>query len=259
MKKKKKLKKKNRAKRSHHLNKILRMFFISYKNFKNKWSKKKKFLKNFALLNKQLLSKFFFLLNTKKTPFNAISHKNLLSNGYHLLIKKKKIENFLKYFIKKNVELKFRNFIKSSKTSYKFKQIYLNFYNDLRQNKINFFNRQFKEIYSTTSLALYLSKSKILVYLFSLVIGYGRYRLLKKNLYYLFNLVEALQSVYCTHNSVRINISGKFKGKAKRTQLKYFKTNGMWNVRTVDNGLLDYHVGFVGTRTGIFGIKIWIN
>jgi hypothetical protein len=203
-----------------------------------------------------LLRKFFFLLNVKKTPFDTKGHKALVESHYRLLIKKKKIENFLKYFTNKNVELKLRNFIKSSKTSYKFKQIYINFYNDLRQNKINFFNRQFKEIYSTTSLALYLSKSKILVYLFSLVIGYGRYRLLKKNLYYLFNLVEALQNVYCTHNSIRVNISGKFKGKAKRTQLKYFKTTGDWDVRTIDGGLLDYHVGFVGTRTGIFGIKI---
>jgi len=78
-------------------------------------------------------------------------------------------------------------------------------------------------------------------------------------MYYLFNLVECLQKVYSFKNSIRINISGKFKGKANRTQLKYLKTFGQWGVRSMNDNIIDYHVGFVATRTGIFGIKLWLN
>jgi hypothetical protein len=182
--------------------------------------------------------------------------KKLFGKKFYYLLKKRIIiERNLSILLKKKVEVKLKNFLKSS-VSEKFKLVYKSFYNHLLLNRVNFFNKQFKEVYSMLSLGIFLVKAKLVVSLLATVLGYGRYRYFKKNMYYLFNLIECLQNIYSYKGSIRINISGKFKGKAKRTQLKYLKTPGRWNVRTVDSSIIDYYVGFVGTKTGIFGIKV---
>lgn len=177
--------------------------------------------------NRRRRSLSLYKLKIKPNMIPITTKKVRLKNLLYIIRKRHKIENYIKFLTKMNVEIKLKNFIKSSRSSKKFKIVYKNFYDTLRLNKINLFNRQFKEIYASLSLGMYLSKAQFLVNLFAIVIGYGRYRLLKKNLYYLFSLVECLQSIYCRYNSIRINISGKFKGKAKRTQLKYLKTSGL--------------------------------
>jgi hypothetical protein len=221
----KSLKKKNRMHKKFFFIKVFRLFF-SRKRFYKNYIKKKLFIIKFNILTLNLKSKFFNLLSKEKTEYSVPKKKFPLKQTYYLLKKKKKIEDYLSVFLSRCVELKLINFLRSSKSSMKFKNVYKGFYKDLMRNKINFFNRQFKEIYSSISLGMYLSMSKMICNLFALVIGYGRYRLLKKNLFYLFNLVECMQKTYSYSYSIRINISGKFKGKAKRTQLKYLKTLG---------------------------------
>jgi len=120
------------------------------------------------------------LISRDKLEYGCNTKTLGVKDKYYLLIKKKKIERYLSIFLNKPVEIKLKNFIKSLGGSRKFRLIYKKFYRALRMDKINFFNKQFKEIYSSISIGIYLSSSKLIVYLFSLVIGYGRYRSLKK-------------------------------------------------------------------------------
>jgi len=197
---------------------------------------------------------------TKKDITIQKKRKYFLKNYFSILKKRINIENYLTVTTKKHCEVKLRDFFKTPVISQSFKRFYTNFYTHLLTDRINFFNIQFKEIYTSLSLGLYLVRSKFIIQIFSILIGHGRYRFFKKNLYYLFGLVEHFQRYYyASKGCVRINISGKFKGKANRTQLRYLRTVGVWNIRTLDSSIIDYAVGFVATRTGIFGIKVWLN
>jgi hypothetical protein len=191
-----------------------------------------------------------------KRTINKKIKKRFSINKLFLLKRQLKIKNQLSLFLKKDVNLKMKNFLKSKKTSRKFKLVYVRGKKKLLKYKHNFFNKQFKEVYAVLSFGVFFFKAKPIVYLFSQIIGHIRFRNMKKTMFYIFNLIATIQKMYSLHRRIRLNISGKFKGKAKRTQLKYIKTRGAWGVRTVDSNLIDFHVGYVATSTGIFGIKL---
>lgn len=233
-------------KREVFLSKLIALRAISSKFYSKRTHKKRKLL----WLHKK---------THLKRVLNKKVKKRFSKNRFFLLKRQLKIKNQLSLFLKKDVNLKMKNFLKSKKTSRKFKLVYIKARKKLLRYKHNFFNKQFKEVYAVLSFGVFFFKAKSIVYLFSQIIGYVRFRYMKKTIFYIFNLLSTIQKLYSLHRRVRLNISGKFKGKAKRTQLKYLKTKGIWGVRTVDANLIDFHVGYVATKTGTFGIKLWLN
>lgn len=231
------------------------MFLLRLVEFKKKF-----FVTKVGLDSKRLLT---FRLKTKnkrrKWSINKETKKRICLEKKYLLLKKKiKIKNQLSLFLKENVvNLKMNEFLKSNRRlSRSFRVIYKKVKKKLLEYKLNFFNKQFNEIYAVLSFGVFFLKAKSIVQLFSKIIGYTRFRYIKKTVHYIFNLISTIQKFYSTNRRIRLNISGKFKGKAKRTQLKYIKTQGILGWKTFDQNLIDFHVGYVATSTGIFGIKL---
>lgn len=201
-------------------------------------------------------------LKKTKILFNFIKKKSIkqLNNNLNAAIslkkKKLKLEYILNTMLPYKVELKLNNFLSSKGTPMLFKAKYRKLYINYKQKKLNFYNKQFKEIFSSLAIALLLCKSSMLTLIISRVLGSGRFRFFKRNLYYIFNNLFLLQRKLCPFNAVRVNISGKFKGKAKRTNLRYKLSPGVFKIRSFIPSKINFYVGFVMTQTGIFGIKV---
>jgi hypothetical protein len=242
-----------------HLNLIIKDKLLSYKlkRFSKMFNRRKCIRKAFSktIFMEKVIERARELNMTYVFKIKKKSNKQII----YLKKKKLKLVKQLTTVLSKKVEVKLNNFLRSSKTPRKFKIAYALIKKNLYRHKFNFFNKQFKEIYAALSISFFLTKAKPIVQLFSVVIGYGKFRNMKKNMRYMFNLIRYFSNVYSFKRCVKLNIYGKFKGKAKRTQIKFVKTSGDWNIKSYNSGLSDFHVGYVGTGTGVFGIKLWLN
>jgi hypothetical protein len=174
------------------------------------------------------------------------------------VLKKKKInlEYILNTILPVKLELRLNNFLNSKNTPSVFKKKYKKLYSIYKHKRLNFYNKQFKEVFSSLAISLLLCKSSMLMLIISRTLGNGRFRYFKRNLYYIFTNLFLLQRRICPFNAIKVNISGKFKGKAKRTNLHYRLSPGLFDIRGYTLSKINFYVGYVATQTGIFGIKV---
>ena len=180
----------------------------------------------------------------------------ILNKSVLLKKKKAKLEYLLNIMLPFKIELKLNNFLNSKNTPSVFKKRYKNLYSIYKHKKLNFYNKQFKEVFSSLAISLLLCKSSMLMLIISRTLGNGRFRYFRRNLYFIFTNLFLLQRRVCPFNAIKVNISGKFKGKAKRTNLHYKLSPGLFDVRSFILSKINFCVGYVMTQTGIFGIKV---
>jgi hypothetical protein len=249
--------------------KVFKRFFFKIKNkLINKVNalkeKKKLLLRRYSLFF--YIKKIFSHANSIKNNiilYNFLKKKNIRKSKHihlnnYLSMKRKKIqlEYVLNILLPFRSEIKLNNFINSKTTPSLFRKNYKELYIIYKQKKLNFYNKQFKEIFSSLAVSLLLCKSSMLTLIISRALGVGRFKYFRRNLYYIFNNLFLLQRKICPFNAVKVNISGKFKGKAKRTNLRYKLSPGIFKPRSFFLSKINFHVGYVMTQTGIFGIKV---
>ena len=118
-------------------------------------------------------------------------------------------------------------------------------------------NKSYKEIVFSTYISFLYCKGWMLVSTLSRLMSMTRrFSLLKKLAFTYEALLKHVISSSFVGLSICIHISGKFKGKARRTNLLYFRNGSNFSFKTFDKTIHDYSAADALTNTGSFGIKL---
>ena len=183
-------------------------------------------------------------------------HTRKKKNRLRLLLKKNKLEQSLTFLAKQKVELKLTDILQSKKSSAKFRKSYRYACKKLKRSQEFKFYKQLKETISVITLGLFFSNSILVANLFARTINMSPFKFLKHTLKNFIAILTLVHSAVTPYNSIRINISGKFKGKARRSNMIYFKKGRRFSYNTMDFNQMSYTVDYVQTTAGIFGLKI---
>lgn len=83
-----------------------------------------------------------------------------------------------------------------------------------------------------------------------------RFNLLKKLVLSYDTLLKFVINSSFMGLSLCVHVTGKFKGKARRTNLLYFRQGSNFSFRTFDKNIRDYAFDCALTNTGSFGVKL---
>ncbi len=228
------------------------------KNNKNNLKKKnalKKKLYFFNIIKKQDNYFWWVLINSTKKIIIKKS-KNL---RFKLLKKKIKLEQILTFILKKPVEIKIQDILSSKKITYKFRKSAKKLASFLKKKKkIKRYLQKIENI-NLITLGLFFNNSLLISSILARTLSSVKFKFFKKTLATFKTILQTIHATIIPYNSIRINISGKFKGKARRTNMVYFCFGVTFKYKLMNKNIFDYTVDYINTFAGVFGIKVWLD
>ena len=220
---------------------------------------------------KYTLRKSIKKLNVKKIKQNYILWHSFYEVKKHLVsskkkkyrlklaLKKNRLEQILTFILKKKIEIKLKDIIRGGKNSLKIKKSYKLICKKLKYKKEFKFYKQLKETISILTLGLFFNNCLLISNLFARTINMIPFKFLKRTLKSFMDILTTTHATITPYNSIRLNISGKFKGKARRSNMIYFKRGKQFTYKTMNFNQFNYTVDYIRTSAGVFGLKIWCN
>jgi hypothetical protein len=175
---------------------------------------------------------------------------------FKLLKKKIKLEQILTFILKKNVEIKIQDILASKKITYKFRKnakVLASFLK--KKKKIKRYLQRLENI-NLITLGLFFNNSLLISSILARTLSSVKFKFFKKTLATFKTILQTIHATIIPYNSIRINISGKFKGKARRTNMLYFCFGVTFKYKLMNKNLFDFNVDYINTYAGVFGIKI---
>lgn len=229
-----------------------------------------------AFLNKNMIVDSFFVSlvlenGNKEHSDSSLQHLGHIRKFINKSVKFTKplaalkriaLENKLSKVLGKRVELSLFNVYNkwNNKLIDKPTITYKYIYSFIKRSKHWRYNKNFKEIFTSLFTGLLYCKSYMISSVLSKMMGATkRFNYLKKLLLNFEKLLRLIIESAFNSTVLCVHVSGKFKGKARRTNLIYFKRSPLnFNPRTLDKALYSYSNDYALTTTGSFGIKIWL-
>ena len=172
-----------------------------------------------------------------------------------LKLKRLKLERFLNFFFQVPIEIKIQHIFKS-----KYKMVKLRLLNTYIQNRCEFSRLrvfpQLKETLNSLLIGCFFLKSGLVANIISKLMHEIPYRILKKQIFNLKKLLRIILRFLHGIITIRVELVGKFRGKAKRTNLIHFQEGSILPTSTINLQQVDYSMDYTKTVVGIFGIKV---